>query len=649
MKKWIAIILALLMLTLGGCSAIIPGQNGGEPTIPFDPENPPEINFDAPALSVTVGIRSELELTLSFCNAVLEVKALNTDGEALLAGLDLEGKVYHVAMTAVLEQAKDLGFLNDESTVSISVQERMEDIWTIACRNILTRPFDAFGEKAGITLKCELTPAGESAWEVTKTHKNQLDNRDEVICYNVSNQQILNRYTYHNGDYEERYINLGGHAYWASDGKFTYYGNRDGVRFEYTLYPDGTRSTTTSVSDGNGNYIWCLRVLQDGSVSEAFYKDGKIVRSIYVFPDGLSWEHIYENGEPVRVIITDADGNVTEEEVNQNGVGSTVRPPVQTAPNQSVLPETVPEDGREHEVTYYKNGNIESDKTTWPNGDYTHLTYREDGTRSSSVEEIEGFYKEIHYNEIEIIVSSCERYPNGDYTQLTYREDGTRSSSVEETENFYRETHYNEKEAIVSSYERYPNGDYEERTYHDNEQTAVLTAQSEGRYIELRYDEAGELLSEYQLKPDGSERRSTYENGVIVNAFEKEANGNDRNSTYYPDGSLEYSISHQNGTYSEDYWYQNGKLKSSYTQEPDGFRLKMEFDENGNMTLYEETCADGAYRLDVKENGKYVLSKGYGSNGLYWENVYDKNGKLIKTIREVSPGEFMEDNVEGIE
>lgn len=641
MKKWTAMMLVLLTLVLSGCGVVIPGISGAPgqsedgTVVDFDPENPPKIDFDAPALSVTVNMGPELELTLSFCNQILEANALNAHGETLLSGMELVGKNYYDAMTAILQQAKEQEFLQNETAMTVNIRERMEGVWNLASYRILVRPFDAFGEIAGITLNYELTPEVELAWEVAKTHTNSLDERDEVICYNSGSQQILNRYFYQNGDYAEHYyLSSGGSAYWKNDGEFTCYGNLDGVSYNYTLYPDGTRSTTTSVGDGNGNYVWYFSTSADGAtneaffengepvrsyynapgvvISESFYEDGKLVRrfdtfpdgstsetsyfyeddemvrTLYAYPDGATTEYFYENGECVRTVYTDADGEVLE------GAGNGIA----TVPPQTSPPDDG--DGSEYEVTYYENGNKESEKTTWPNGDYECMTYYEDGTVASAIWQMDGCYSETHYNKQGTKVTDKTVYDNGDYDQSTYHENGQRASHI---------------------------------------------SQSDGYYSESHYDEDGKQLSHYQLDADGSEHLATYEHGVLISTSQKEANGDYSNYTYYENGSVESSVSYRDGRYSEDYYRENGSRVSSYWKDSNS-EIKRTYDENDEMTSYEETFADGAWCLDTYENGKPVLSKGYGSDGLYWENVYDENGMLVKTIREVAPGHFVEDIID---
>lgn len=184
-----------------------------------------------------------------------------------------------------------------------------------------------------------------------------------------------------------------------------------------------------------------------------------------------------------------------------------------------------------------------------------------------------------------------------------------------------------------------------EVTYYENGQRASHISQSDGYYLESHYDEDGKQLSHYQLDADGSEHLATYEHGVLISTSQKEANGDYSNYTYYENGSVESSVSYRDGRYSEDYYRENGSRVSSYWKDSNS-EIKRTYDENDEMTSYEETFADGAWCLDTYENGKPVLSKGYGSDGLYWENVYDENGMLIKTIREVAPGHFVEDIID---
>ena len=188
MKKWCALLLVLVLLAFSGCGADAnlpnvpsnpgasnnpgapadPGQSGGATAEPTQPAEAVNVDFDAPVLKVTVTINPELELMLNEIHQILAVKPLNADAENLLAGMDLVEKPYNAGMTAILEEAKEQGFLKEETKISISASGVTEEADFSVNKQLLQRPVTEFQKTAGITLNCEIAGAEDTASVIAK-------------------------------------------------------------------------------------------------------------------------------------------------------------------------------------------------------------------------------------------------------------------------------------------------------------------------------------------------------------------------------------------------------------------------------------------------------------------------------------------------
>ena len=249
----------------------------------------------------------------------------------------------------------------------------------------------------------------------------------------------------------------------------------DGGTFEQTFYPNGNLKTYTESREGT-------------YVEQHYDENGLMISLFQRDPDGTEYDWDYENGEAVGYTVTYPDGST---QIMSFGDGSAAG----TNP-----------DGSTYELTHYPNGNLKTNTTTWPNGDYSKQTYYENGNWETTIEFREGSYTETYYDENGMLTSSFRREPDG--TEYEY---GYQNGSL--------------KTSIIT----WSNGDYEHYTYYENGVFATQIGQSDGNYFENHYDENGRITSSFERHSDGAEYDWDYENGEAVGY-----------TVTYPDGSSEY-------------------------------------------------------------------------------------------------------------
>jgi hypothetical protein len=165
-KRLLAILLMFCMLVLTGCDlgaglGTDPGDQDQSDFIPSTPPNVEIIDYDAPALKVTVTINPELELTLSYAYGILAVKPLNADAQAILEGVDLVGQSYKSGITTILEKAKAKGFLKDTTKITLIPKELASGGVKIHTGDMLNQPILAYQQSSGVKFSCKIETTGE--------------------------------------------------------------------------------------------------------------------------------------------------------------------------------------------------------------------------------------------------------------------------------------------------------------------------------------------------------------------------------------------------------------------------------------------------------------------------------------------------------
>ena len=77
--------------------------------------------------TVRIQINPDVEMTISRTERVLDLEALNADGQVLIQGYSYQGKSRDTATDELVERAIDLGYLSDGETVSITVSSSDTD------------------------------------------------------------------------------------------------------------------------------------------------------------------------------------------------------------------------------------------------------------------------------------------------------------------------------------------------------------------------------------------------------------------------------------------------------------------------------------------------------------------------------------------
>jgi len=477
MKRLFTLFLAMLMLTLCACGTAVdaPGGSGvntqtgngnggtqsssaGETAAPTTPQ----IDYDAPALALTVKINPEFEITLNAMNTILSAKPLNADAESLLAALDVVGQSYYDGIKTVLGEAKTQGYLQDGAAISITAEEKTKGSWTVASKRLLEMPIEAFLTENSISFTCNLTPAGKSSdpqkLELGKTVEGE-DPIGEYSCafyYDYAGYNVMNILTYKDGTRREIYFPQA-HINspvtlerivitYYPDGRYQHEHYQENQYSYYIQYPDG--SWETYIGIGN----WSRRESSDGVIWETTLdSNGTVIDEKVTYPEGYT-------------------------ETWQNDDGSTTT------------------------ITYHDNGNFATVNTTWPNGDYTNSIYREDGTQSSYIEQRDGVYAELTYG------------PDGTL-QMSYNKFSNPGENMPVESIFY----YDSNGEATKGRFTYGGGNYMEETYNGDQNHVVFRIQSfGGYYVETTFNADGSGTDRYRNADGTSGTRKFNSKGEII-------------------------------------------------------------------------------------------------------------------------------------
>lgn len=75
-----------------------------------------------PSAYISIDVNPSIELSLNKANRVVNAVAYNSDGEAVLSGLDLKGKYYEDAIDEMMEEERKAGYLNEGAYIVFAVQ-----------------------------------------------------------------------------------------------------------------------------------------------------------------------------------------------------------------------------------------------------------------------------------------------------------------------------------------------------------------------------------------------------------------------------------------------------------------------------------------------------------------------------------------------
>ena len=572
---------------------------------------------DEPALKLTISINPELELTLSSSYMILDAKALNEDAEALLAEINVVGQPYEDGIVAILDQAKEEDYLKKDITVNISVEEIADGGQSVVTKEILNKPITDYQQTSGVSFKCQVKTSGGAFNPNSLILASETDMGDgQLLQEYVDSSGVVRKHVqlYPDGTVVTQYFPKGltdplKMTYTCTkefpDGTYEYFTEDVGKTNGYIVYPNGSRqtyiihqkptagdwlsiysyyaysdgSTSESFYDGKGNWYYSISTYPDGRRTESspngsitYHPDGTTTQDQYIYEndqlvgkieiqpdgskivteysyendmlvwskatydDGSTWETFYENNEIVRQVQTLANGAVYEF----------------TNENQYFTPP-----GGSLEVTRYPNGKDKTVNTTWPNGDYSYFTYRENGNLLSVIKSftIDGIsiYEELNYDENGVLTSHFQREQDGrestwyyegekmiasvskdlegSTVRTTYYDNGWKETEEwNMADGEYRKYTYDPSGVTTSYFQRDPDGLEYSMTFHDN--GAVKESEitwTDGGYERSGYDRSGNQVSRYRREADGTEYVYDYKNGVEVGF-----------TVTYPDGRSEY-------------------------------------------------------------------------------------------------------------
>ena len=485
MKKIFAIVIVVCMLALMGCDAGMSGTTEPNHTevSPTRPAGVKVVDYDAPALKVKVTINPELELTLSHAHEILEVNALNPDGEALLEDLELIGHAYEEGIVSILAEAMVQGFLENATKVNISVTETVDGGVEVHTADILSQPIREYQLDTGLLFSSQVD-CKESTInsQSLKLVEEIVDGNYEFRAY-ADNSGVVRKHVQINGnDSVVTHYYPNGVGLYAdniqiieyADGTYDYSTLKNKINSGYTQYPDGTRLTYVHAFNGvDGMTTYSYMSYPDGTISETVYdRDGYVVQSITAYPDGTKHELFLENEQPVRSITYHPDGTMSETQyLYENGV----------------------------EVGY--------------------ITVNPDGTTSER-----HYGTEDGQNNHEYIVNE-----DGSTYELFY-ESGVLVHTVETmTDGTVYDTHYYPNGQMSVFEVSHPNGNHATTTYYENGNVAHIISYMENYFFEREIDESERIIYEFERREDGSEYLWNYENGSAKGY-----------TVTYPDGTTEY-------------------------------------------------------------------------------------------------------------
>ena len=120
--------------------------------------------------TVRIQINPDVEMTVSRTDRVLDLEALNADGQVLLQGYSYQGKSRDTATDELVERAIDLGYLSDGDTISITVNSADADWQTQEEEQVRRQLEERYGESIVIELgeRTQSTPDPTPAQEAVE-------------------------------------------------------------------------------------------------------------------------------------------------------------------------------------------------------------------------------------------------------------------------------------------------------------------------------------------------------------------------------------------------------------------------------------------------------------------------------------------------
>ena len=383
MKRIFALLFVCLILC--GCSnsnIFTPNKAEESTEATVAPLLPAENYVEGTAMVVKFDMGAQFEMLLDSYHAVLEVKALNEAGEALLADIAPAGS-YRNAIETILDAANNQAMLEDKTVITITANEVIADTWNVGSHNILTWPVENYAKTIEANATCKVNAPGpyfdDASYPKEYTYTRDDGDRTTTLCYSANPYlpQEMDCCVYDNGEYEEFYYvqeNVSYRCIYHVDGKFSFWYTLPLSNGFYCLRPDGTMWGDTTIRDEAGNLIRQTYIDEDGAYSDYYYENGNDVKSISLSADGCRSETTYyENGAMLSYLEEKPDGSRVELEYFENGM-----------PKWGFEKYT---DGSSSEYDYYENGNLKREFACYPDGSTYEQHYDENGFAVTAPEE----------------------------------------------------------------------------------------------------------------------------------------------------------------------------------------------------------------------------------------------------------------------
>ena len=392
MKKMIILLLAFVMIGLCACTGT--PQSGQFPQNKPGKDSENAENPNAPVSSITLrfAINPEFALYLDEAQNILSAETENEDAKALFARLDLTGKPYAEAITAILDAAYTQGYLKDGSEISITADMPLSPYSNYA---FIKLPISAFEREKGITT---VTVINLSADSNTKNTSVVIDGRK----YNVSVEPLYSE--------DSTADNL------VEVGTITKY-----ISKRLTEEDDPASYSKKEIIQFFNGDTWITYYHNDILLRDLkTYANGEF-SDISCYPDGsqAAYYTAYANGDYCYSAYT-KDGTLLEEEDLMDGEYFSNR----RQEDGSYHSYTVYADGRRCEGIYSASGTPVYTADYYPNGDSTVTTYFENGTVKTREEMLNGIRIHETFDENGTIIRVERTEADGSRTETIFDSSG---------------------------------------------------------------------------------------------------------------------------------------------------------------------------------------------------------------------------------
>ena len=443
MKKMLAFFLALVLtFSLCACAGTSqnssgnPGQTSGQVSQNQPGESGETAETPASIMALQFTLDPGFTLYIGEDKSILSVDTESEEAQALLAQLEVVGKPYAEAITAILDAVHTQGYLEDGSQVPViaDIAEPIDVGFAF-----IALPISRFAIERGFTV----IPAIRLKETEEYAPSYVIDDRKFKLSvnpqYGRDNTQIGSIITYRGPEitdqdsptsYSKKEIQsfIGGDTavvYYRNDSYLrTMHINADGYLADIIYYSDGTRASDYSCFS-NGEFLYYVNAEDGTGLESETYIYGEYYHDI-CNTDGSAYSY--------SILL---DGRRLESEFGPNGIPIYS---VNYAPN-----------GDSSRTTYHNNGMIKSQEDTF-DGITICDTYDENGNLIGALrKEADGSGLETEFNGSGAIIGRHEFFANGDYVRDVYYENGQLKTSESMYSGVYTKNEYDEYGNLIST------------------------------------------------------------------------------------------------------------------------------------------------------------------------------------------------------